>query len=146
MILRTFSVDVENLILEVVRFYLTTLIKYLFKSNKQKNDSERLPIVKKSVASDGKSVTNKETAFVNDIPLSCGADHCCLVAVDGLYCWGRNKNGCLGNAKVSVERYSTPIRVPILFDHRQIVQVACGAEHTMCLCQNGSVYEWGSNR
>jgi alpha-tubulin suppressor-like RCC1 family protein len=57
------------------------------------------------------------------------------------YAWGNNLNGQCGLG-TSVQFYSTPTQISSLTD---VKSLACGAEHTIALKTNGTLWSWGSN-
>jgi alpha-tubulin suppressor-like RCC1 family protein len=68
-----------------------------------------------------------------------GAFHACAIAGGGLYCWGDNNEGALGDG-TTIHR---PIPVPIAITNP--VQVTGGALHTCALDAVGGVWCWGYN-
>ena len=58
-----------------------------------------------------------------------------------VYSWGQNDYGQLGDGSKTA-RY-TPVRAKA--NLTGIIQVACGARHTVALKTDGSVYTWGDN-
>ncbi|XP_076636822.1 HECT and RLD domain containing E3 ubiquitin ligase 4 isoform X2 [Colletes latitarsis] len=76
--------------------------------------------------------------------VACGAHHTVVVNEWGqLFSWGSNGEGQLGlNSKNIIE--CTPRMVKTL-GTSVIVQIACGAKHTLALTNNGELYSWGSN-
>ncbi|CDJ37229.1 regulator of chromosome condensation domain-containing protein, putative [Eimeria tenella] len=74
--------------------------------------------------------------------VACGESHCVALSEGGLvYSWGSNCYGQLGlgGAPRTVE---APQLVTALRDQR-VVAVACGAQHSLCLTQDGRVFVWG---
>ena len=64
-----------------------------------------------------------------------------LLSNNNLYLFGRNNYGQLGNSNIGVS-----ILEPKLFPvYTDIIDVACGLEHTLILRQNGTVYGFGKN-
>eukprot|EP01124_Arcella_intermedia_P025572 TRINITY_DN4597_c0_g1_i1.p1 TRINITY_DN4597_c0_g1~~TRINITY_DN4597_c0_g1_i1.p1 ORF type:complete len:514 (-),score=118.61 TRINITY_DN4597_c0_g1_i1:43-1584(-) len=80
--------------------------------------------------------------LTNVIQLSCGYSHVLALTKDGqLFSWGHNGDGRLGlgnNTNLSVPTKITTIPSKIL-------QIACGGQHSMALCSDGSLYSWGWN-
>ena len=94
------------------------------------------------VASDGSS-----TPLANIVQVSAGNDHtCALTTSGGVKCWGRGRNGELGNdgtvdtdAPVDVvasDGSSTPLA--------NISQISSGGHHTCALTTSGGVKCWGN--
>ncbi|XP_012252634.2 probable E3 ubiquitin-protein ligase HERC4 isoform X1 [Athalia rosae] len=74
----------------------------------------------------------------------CGASHTMAVNEWGqLFSWGSNADGQLGINTNSTDEH-TPRMVKTL-GTSFIVQVACGAKHTLALTNNGELYAWGCN-
>ena len=72
--------------------------------------------------------------------LSLGAFHACAVGPDGLWCWGRNDLGQLGQGLLS-----PPIPSPVFVDIRGIDQVNCGSFHCCAHDIDDGVWCWGEN-
>lgn len=64
----------------------------------------------------------------------------CAVVLSGLWCWGANDRGQLGDG--TLDDRPTPVRVADLPDHARL---ACGEAHA-CVNVLGSVSCWGDNR
>lgn len=73
--------------------------------------------------------------------IASGGNHTVAVTDEEVYTWGLNSHGQLGTGTFS--SCGLPAEVPDL-KGRGVCQVACGAEHTMFLCKDGSVYGCGS--
>ena len=71
--------------------------------------------------------------------------HTCALTDDGqLYAWGRGNEGQLGLGDYRPR--TVPALVKALGEQSagtSVLQVACGAAHTIALCDNGDVYTWG---
>ncbi|KAF1779144.1 EF-Hand 1, calcium-binding site [Phytophthora cactorum] len=83
----------------------------------------------------------------NIIQVSSGQRFFASVTEDGkLFTWGDSSGGRLGYAIADGDsrRVSTPQRVFALQQHT-IIQVSCGAFHTLVTDLNGHVFAWGSN-
>ncbi|RAW41587.1 hypothetical protein PC110_g2241 [Phytophthora cactorum] len=83
----------------------------------------------------------------NIIQVSSGQRFFASVTKDGkLFTWGDSSGGRLGYAIADGDsrRVSTPQRVFALQQHT-IIQVSCGAFHTLVTDLNGHVFAWGSN-
>jgi alpha-tubulin suppressor-like RCC1 family protein len=74
--------------------------------------------------------------------IAAGHDHVLAVARDGqLWSWGSNRNGKLGQGNIG-EFLAQPGRVLLT---GQIVGIAAGAEHSVSLHFDGTVFTWGIN-
>lgn len=72
--------------------------------------------------------------------ISCGDSHTLVLLDTGkLMAFGRNQNGQIGNG-THIDCFDM-CAVQGLGDHR-IVGTACGAEHSVCVTDDGSVYAW----
>jgi len=75
--------------------------------------------------------------------LAAGETHSLALSVSGtVYAWGENTFGQLGLNDVDVCRTPTPIRH---LAKKHIVQIACGAFHSLALSQEGLVWSFGHN-
>jgi alpha-tubulin suppressor-like RCC1 family protein len=96
-------------------------------------------------------------AFITEV--ACGDRHTLALADDGsVYSWGNNKNGQLGRKKTTQFRPTVPTKISLKSDRkksdgqflyypmRDIVQIACGSLHSMCLSADGKVYAFGYNK
>ena len=83
--------------------------------------------------------------------IATGEDHCVALSNSGIvWTWGSGARGQLGHgwpkdgkSKFSVVSH-TPRRVESL--RRTVVEVACGAYHSVALVNAGSLYTWGSGK
>jgi len=80
--------------------------------------------------------------------VACGSGHT-LALTDGgdVYSWGYGWGGCLGHGKQQhgkVVSISAPSLVKGLSD-MHIIQVACGAKHSMTVTTTGYLFGWGDN-
>jgi alpha-tubulin suppressor-like RCC1 family protein len=74
--------------------------------------------------------------------IAAGQDHVLAVARDGqLWSWGSNRNGKLGQGNVGPV-LAQPGRVLL---SGQVVAIAAGAEHSVSLHFDGTVFTWGIN-
>eukprot|EP00002_Diphylleia_rotans_P027735 TRINITY_DN556_c0_g1_i6.p1 TRINITY_DN556_c0_g1~~TRINITY_DN556_c0_g1_i6.p1 ORF type:complete len:1411 (-),score=203.29 TRINITY_DN556_c0_g1_i6:236-4468(-) len=81
---------------------------------------------------------------INIKHVACNENHSAAITDDGeLYTWGRHISGCLGYQRKSDNEkvVSTPKKVSL----QNCKRVACGLNHTVVLCDDGSVYTFGSN-
>ncbi|NDC00847.1 MAG: hypothetical protein EBZ83_05445 [Verrucomicrobia bacterium] len=79
----------------------------------------------------------------NLLAIAAGARHSMALDADGkVYAWGDNLQGQVGvNTNRSVIR--TPTRVTNALATLRIKAVAAGAEHSLALADDGTVYSWG---
>jgi hypothetical protein len=83
------------------------------------------------------------------IAVSAGGRHTCALLRDGsVWCWGRNKNGELGDGTFTERHAPTKVDLP-----GPVIQVSAGGDitagidegHTCAVLNNGTVYCWGAN-
>lgn len=81
------------------------------------------------------------------VSVAVGRHHACVVAADGLECWGENLNGQCSDARAAqacgIDAASCPVgptRIDV--DARKVV---VGERHSCALTTDGSVVCWGSN-
>jgi len=75
------------------------------------------------------------------VQVSAGARHTCAIQEDGgLWCWGANAYGQVGNGTTIDQQW--PVQIPFAQPVRQVV---CGAEHTCALLEEGGLHCWGRN-
>eukprot|EP00347_Sterkiella_histriomuscorum_P012245 403369334 len=74
--------------------------------------------------------------------IACGDEHTAFIAeqVGHVYCMGSNADGKLGIGEKTLKSSNVPCLVEGIQD---IVQVACGSQHTMALNRKGEIYAWG---
>ncbi|XP_065336810.1 RCC1 and BTB domain-containing protein 1-like [Cloeon dipterum] len=59
------------------------------------------------------------------------------------FSWGENDFGQLG---LGIKQYTkVPTKISGLLEHKKVVQVACGSDHTLALTSEGEVYAFGRN-
>lgn len=79
----------------------------------------------------------------NTARLSAGAFHTCAVTMNGgVYCWGRNNFGQLGDA-TNIQR---PVPVAVTGLAQGAVNVSAGQFHSCALTNAGAVQCWGENK
>lgn len=80
------------------------------------------------------------------IAISAGSQHNLALTRDGrVFSWGCNDEGALGRVIENDSEEFIPKLVDKLKD-KKIVQIACGASHSVVLDTNGQVYSWGAYR
>jgi alpha-tubulin suppressor-like RCC1 family protein len=67
--------------------------------------------------------------------------HACAVIDAGVWCWGADDNGQLGDGLMAAK--NVPVPVQGLAEPARAV--AAGSEHTCAVTERGAVYCWGSN-
>jgi alpha-tubulin suppressor-like RCC1 family protein len=73
--------------------------------------------------------------------VQCGASHSLALTIDGkIYSWGKNTQGQCGIGNNEDQLY--PQRVNKL-EHKFIIQLAAGWEHSLALTEDGKMYSWG---
>ncbi|XP_022588093.2 ultraviolet-B receptor UVR8 [Cyclospora cayetanensis] len=76
------------------------------------------------------------------VAVACGESHCVALSASGrVYAWGSNAYGQLGLGG-GARTVEGPHLVTALRDHK-VTAIACGALHTLCLTEQGSVFVWG---
>jgi alpha-tubulin suppressor-like RCC1 family protein len=101
------------------------------------------------VASSGSLTPDTSAAFNVVIPLTPnsvtpGTGHTCAQVGYGLYCWGRNDNGELGDSTLTLR--TLPVPVPFTWPGGASVgAVALGDSHTCVTTSVAELYCWGSD-
>ncbi|MDZ7816963.1 MAG: hypothetical protein U5N86_13545 [Planctomycetota bacterium] len=77
--------------------------------------------------------------------ISVGIHHTLCLDKDGsLWAWGSNSSGQIGNGeKASGELLPVPMRKPEGMGN--VVTISAGGSHNIALCEDGSLWAWGSN-
>uniref|UniRef100_A0A671K609 Alsin-like n=1 Tax=Sinocyclocheilus anshuiensis TaxID=1608454 RepID=A0A671K609_9TELE len=83
------------------------------------------------------------------ISVSAGSYHCSAVTEDGLiHMWGENSHGQCGVSGMDQVSSPTPVSVVDGETHPpqlvRVLNVACGAQHTLALSRKHEVWAWGS--
>ena len=82
---------------------------------------------------------------VNVKQVACGYRHTAVCTENGLvYTFGSGYYGELGHGGDENKRTSSPVEVQSL-KGKHIIQVQCGASHTMALTSSGYVFTWGKS-
>jgi hypothetical protein len=81
--------------------------------------------------------------------IACGDIHCIAISGNGahVFTWGSGKNGRLGHGDTEDVIIPRVVQgIGSFFDpSKNIVGAGCGGAHTAVVCDDGSVYVWGSN-
>ena len=79
--------------------------------------------------------------------LSAGpAYHTCVIASDDkVYCWGKNKNGELGNGSIIDSNVPVAVNMSGVLAGKTIKQMSVGSYNTCVIASDDKVYCWGSN-
>lgn len=76
------------------------------------------------------------------IKISCGHHHTMAITENGeLYIWGMGSQGCLGTGRI--DDIQTPFQ--LFLDAPNVVDIACGAFHSLALCEGSRCFGWGVN-
>ncbi|OQR97388.1 regulator of chromosome condensation rcc1 [Thraustotheca clavata] len=82
---------------------------------------------------------------VEAISLACSTGHVVILSTIGkVYSWGKGGSGRLGHGDLT--NVHTPKLVEGIPSLKNIIQVACGEEHTMILDEDGTIFSFGGNR
>ncbi len=77
------------------------------------------------------------------LQISSGAQHTVMLTKSGsVFTYGANKRGQLGSGQLTSS--TTPTIVPSL-QHKPVISISCGENHTLILMSGGNVYSWGEN-
>jgi hypothetical protein len=81
------------------------------------------------------------------LAVAAGENHTLALCSDGtLVAWGDNTYGQLGNSTVS----ASPVPIAVnttgtALDGKAVVAIACGGNHNLALCSDGTLAAWGDN-
>lgn len=77
--------------------------------------------------------------------IACSADSSMAISEDGksIYIWGRGYT-TIGSPEPQALRLIDPVSRSLYTS--KIISAACGTEHALVLCQDGTVWSWGSGR
>jgi len=67
--------------------------------------------------------------------------HTCVAGEEGIFCWGRNRDGQLGVAAANREAPAAPVAVGL----QRYAQVCAGEQHSCAMRTDGIVECWGNN-
>jgi alpha-tubulin suppressor-like RCC1 family protein len=87
-----------------------------------------------------RNIPCKVESFQEDISdVECGFLHTAAISKGKLYTFGSNEFGQLGTGDKKFRD------APFLLNLDNVKTVICGGFHTLCYCEDQSVYSWGSN-
>ena len=73
--------------------------------------------------------------------IACGNDHSlALTSIGKVYAWGRNNRGQLG---IGMEAQVGSPELIVGLSQSVVSDIACGDQHSVAICEPGSVYSWG---
>ena len=72
--------------------------------------------------------------------ITAGLGHTCMTYADGVYCWGLNASGQIGNG--NNDNQLTPVEV---LNVGNVVDLTSGSEFTCALTADGDIWCWGEN-
>ncbi|MCU0776037.1 MAG: cadherin-like beta sandwich domain-containing protein, partial [Akkermansiaceae bacterium] len=76
----------------------------------------------------------------------CGEDHSVAVCADGsLFAWGRNQAGQLGTGNSASSLLPVAVQQTGALAGKRVTALGAGRFHTLALCDDGTVFGWGSN-
>ena len=105
--------------------------------NQQKNDTTVPDISQDQV------VRPTVIAIDDVVRVDCGDFHTCAIKKDGgLFCWGQNIGGILGDGTVTGRLEPTHIPLPV---NKTVIDVASGGRHTCAMLKNEQMKCWGEN-
>jgi alpha-tubulin suppressor-like RCC1 family protein len=77
------------------------------------------------------------------ILLSCGWNFCVCVSKNGVFGWGDNEFGQIGNG-IFNKNYTTFQQIGFFKNPKEIISISCGGEFCICVSKKG-VFSWGEN-
>lgn len=103
------------------------------------------------------SFAPKIVHFPSDVKVTkaaCGEQHVlCICENNNLYSWGSNMFGQCGISIKGINQIFTPQKVCICNNHNtkcllncfKVTEITAGYGHSLCICEDGSLYGWGLN-
>ena len=80
------------------------------------------------------------------VKLSSGDNHVCVITdMNGIYCWGQNERGQLGNGAYDNADVPTKVDDSGVLKGKTIVDITALSGHVCVLDDEGSLYCWGEN-
>lgn len=78
------------------------------------------------------------------VAAACGRSHTLFLDSNGIvYACGDNKMGQCGTNQQAVQQITTPVRIAFKPEDKPIVKIACGAEFSMIVDEDGKLYSFG---
>ncbi|XP_050536531.1 uncharacterized protein LOC126902890 isoform X2 [Daktulosphaira vitifoliae] len=138
-----YSIEHDNLN-QSIKEWFTTYIMILIKLSSVEYSNRFLHSVLLSNL-DSKNSKKSSIEIDNKSSLGAGWAHAAHIRNHKLYTWGHSSNGCLGIGP-HMSKTATPNPVSwFVYMGVEVIQVACGRNHSIALTTNG-VFSWGSNR
>lgn len=66
------------------------------------------------------------------------------VGIGNTYSWGQGRDGVLGLGDATIGDKPFPVIIPVL-RNKQVIEIACGGMHSVCVTYAGELYAWGNN-
>lgn len=80
------------------------------------------------------------------IAMAAGFQHSLALCSDGtIAAWGRNLRGQLGNGSLTDSGEPVEVRRGGVLGGRRVIAISAGREHSLGLCEDGTLAAWGSN-
>eukprot|EP00825_Cyclidium_porcatum_P026014 TRINITY_DN2810_c0_g1_i3.p1 TRINITY_DN2810_c0_g1~~TRINITY_DN2810_c0_g1_i3.p1 ORF type:complete len:253 (-),score=48.02 TRINITY_DN2810_c0_g1_i3:220-978(-) len=80
---------------------------------------------------------------IRDRQISCGCQHSLILTDKGVWSFGRNGNGQLGNGNTT--NSNTPINISNQFQGEKVKLISCGTHHTAVITHNNKLFTFGCN-
>jgi alpha-tubulin suppressor-like RCC1 family protein len=89
---------------------------------------------------------NSTTFLDNMLAVAAGTSHTLALKSDGtVLAWGLNSSGQLGDGTTVQKLYPVAVKLANGTPLSGIVEIACGATHSLALKNDGTVWAWGAN-
>lgn len=76
--------------------------------------------------------------------IACGGSFCIILTVDGIYSFGTNSSGQLGDGSQKSEQLA-PVDISDKFQGEIVTQISCGTWHTLAATNKQSIFAFGGN-